>query len=78
MSAQIFIKLLNGKTMTVPGVNLETDTVLNLKEKIEEREGVNIDQQRLVYAGKQLEDDKVLSFYSMPDEATIHLVLRLR
>ena len=73
---QLFVKTLTGRTMTV---NVEgTNTVAELKEKITEREGIPAEQQRLVFAGKCLEDDRVLSDYNIQKESTINLLLRLR
>jgi len=72
----IIVKLITGKTIKVKTLKA-TDTVMNLKTKIYEMEGIPVDQSRLIFAGCQLEDYKNLSDYNILSESTIYLVLPL-
>ena len=73
---QITIKTLTGRKQSF---NFEdSDTILTVKQQLQEKEGIQVDQIRLIYSGKQLADDQTLGAYNLAAGSTIHMVLQLR
>ena len=73
---QIFFRTLSGVTKAVD-ISSEF-TVAQVKQAIYDKEGIEVDQQRLIFAGRQLEDERPIQDYGIEAESTLHLVLRLK
>merc|ERR1711865_828363 len=73
---QIFIKTLTGRKSSF---NFEPEnTVRHLKEALQEKEGIQVEQIRLIYSGKQMSDECTLGDYNVKPGSTVHMVLQLR
>jgi ubiquitin-large subunit ribosomal protein L40e len=73
---QISVRKLTGENLSL-SITAET-TIAMMKSQIEELDGIPTDQQRLIFDGQQLEDDRTAGDYNIQAEALVHLVLRLR
>jgi len=71
----IYIKTMTGKTIML--MVSSSDTILQVKKKIQDKEGVSTSEQRILYSGKQLEDERTIEDYGIPKESTLFLIVRL-
>jgi hypothetical protein len=70
------IKTLTGRSYNVNASDF--NTIADLKQNLSEKLGFSVDQQRLIFGGKQLEDDRTLNDYNLKNGCTVHLILRIR
>lgn len=73
---QIYIKTLTGRTVSL--IVEEGETIRTVKEKMKEKDGVPVEEQRLVFNSQELEDSKTLQHYGILREATLHVVINPR
>eukprot|EP01080_Neovahlkampfia_damariscottae_P004452 gene4452-7827_t len=75
-SKQIFVKTITNQTLTLDVT--DSDKIVDLKKKIQAKQQIPYDQQRLIFSGKELEDNKSVGDYNISKENTLHLVIRLK
>lgn len=73
---QIYIKTLTGRTVSL--IVEDGETIKIVKEKLKEKDGVPVDEQRLIFNSQELEDGKTLQYYGITREATLHVVINAR
>ena len=73
---QIYIKTLTGRTVSL--IVEEGETIKTVKVKLRDKDGVPVEEQRLVYNNQELEDSKTLQQYGIMREATLHVVINPR